>query len=371
MQDWARAAAGVSALSTSRGKPARKARRRERNRALLWPRQPGPCKRITGAFAKRRRGVPVSPPCGLASTLGVPRLKGSCWETTDARSAPARRHTDGVRRVAGGRRRAGAGARGARLGKCRHGRRRHPGVPAAGQRPHPERQPSLPERLTARQGPRAGAGAPGAGGQRRQVLRPLRGGRWRGGAAGRARPLATRRRLRRDAGTGVGGGIVVDGRVLTGENGAATEWSHTTLPFAAPDRPPPTLASAVTRAASNRSSRAAAWRATYRALGGGELRGETMVSARTPATTSPRAPSPSTRTGWPGRWHWRHQPHPPARIVLGGGVSNNARVFAGVPKSWSATPSPRSYAPSWSAPPTATPAASEEPPGCGRGSSAT
>src|SRR5436190_11495655 len=35
-------------------------------------------------------------------------------------------------------------------------------------------------------------------------------------------------------GTGVGGGIVVDGRVLTGENGAATEWSHTTLPFLRP-----------------------------------------------------------------------------------------------------------------------------------------
>ena len=34
-------------------------------------------------------------------------------------------------------------------------------------------------------------------------------------------------------GTGVGGGIVVDGRVLIGENGAATEWSHTTLPFLA------------------------------------------------------------------------------------------------------------------------------------------
>ena len=37
-------------------------------------------------------------------------------------------------------------------------------------------------------------------------------------------------------GTGVGGGIVVDGRVLTGENGAATEWSHTTLPFLRPGR---------------------------------------------------------------------------------------------------------------------------------------
>ena len=32
-------------------------------------------------------------------------------------------------------------------------------------------------------------------------------------------------------GTGVGGGIVIDGRVLNGANGAAAEWSHTTLPF--------------------------------------------------------------------------------------------------------------------------------------------
>jgi fructokinase len=32
-------------------------------------------------------------------------------------------------------------------------------------------------------------------------------------------------------GTGVGGGIVIDGRVLAGANGSAAEWSHTTLPF--------------------------------------------------------------------------------------------------------------------------------------------
>jgi fructokinase len=36
-------------------------------------------------------------------------------------------------------------------------------------------------------------------------------------------------------GTGVGGGIVVDGRVLAGANGMAAEWSHTTLPFLRPD----------------------------------------------------------------------------------------------------------------------------------------
>jgi len=32
-------------------------------------------------------------------------------------------------------------------------------------------------------------------------------------------------------GTGVGGGIVVNGQVLNGVNGMAAEWSHTTLPF--------------------------------------------------------------------------------------------------------------------------------------------
>jgi fructokinase len=35
-------------------------------------------------------------------------------------------------------------------------------------------------------------------------------------------------------GTGVGGGIVIDGRVLNGINGMAAEWSHTTLPFLRP-----------------------------------------------------------------------------------------------------------------------------------------
>jgi len=32
-------------------------------------------------------------------------------------------------------------------------------------------------------------------------------------------------------GTGVGGGFVIDGRVLSGANGSAAQWSHTTLPF--------------------------------------------------------------------------------------------------------------------------------------------
>jgi fructokinase len=40
------------------------------------------------------------------------------------------------------------------------------------------------------------------------------------------------------AGTGVGGGIVVGGRVLTGPNGVAGEWGHNPLPWAGDDEVP-------------------------------------------------------------------------------------------------------------------------------------
>lgn len=39
-------------------------------------------------------------------------------------------------------------------------------------------------------------------------------------------------------GTGVGGGLVVDGRVLTGANGIAGEWGHNPLPWPQPDETP-------------------------------------------------------------------------------------------------------------------------------------
>lgn len=39
-------------------------------------------------------------------------------------------------------------------------------------------------------------------------------------------------------GTGVGGGVAVDGRILTGPNAIAGEWGHNPLPWAAPDELP-------------------------------------------------------------------------------------------------------------------------------------
>jgi fructokinase len=132
-------------------------------------------------------------------------------------------------------------------------------------------------------------------------------------------------------GTGVGGGIVVDGRVLTGENGSATEWSHTTLPFSNPDEssPYPCVCGHPRCIESFISGRGL--EGTYRALGGGELSGEEI--GRRAAAGDDLA----------GRAFALYEDRlaralasvinliDPRVIVLGGGVSNNTRIFTNVP----------------------------------------
>jgi fructokinase len=133
-------------------------------------------------------------------------------------------------------------------------------------------------------------------------------------------------------GTGVGGGLVVDGRVLTGENGAATEWSHTTLPFVSPDEqsPYPCVCGHPRCIESFISGRGL--EGTYRALGGAALRGEEIgrhadagdeIAARAFALYEDRLARALASV---------INLVDPRIIVLGGGVSNNARIFSNVPK---------------------------------------
>jgi fructokinase len=133
-------------------------------------------------------------------------------------------------------------------------------------------------------------------------------------------------------GTGVGGGIVVDGRVLTGENGSATEWSHTTLPFVAPDEssPYPCVCGHPRCIESFISGRGLA--GTYRALGGGELPGGEIgqradagdeIAGRAFALYEDRLARALASV---------INLIDPRVIVLGGGVSNNPRIFRNVPK---------------------------------------
>ena len=133
-------------------------------------------------------------------------------------------------------------------------------------------------------------------------------------------------------GTGVGGGIVVDGRVLTGENGAATEWSHTTLPFATADESSPYRCVCGHPGCIESFISGRGLEGTYHWLGGGELRGvEIARRAETGDETAAR-----TFELYEDRLARALASVinliDPRVIVLGGGVSNNPRIFGNVPK---------------------------------------
>jgi len=135
-------------------------------------------------------------------------------------------------------------------------------------------------------------------------------------------------------GTGVGGGIVIDGRVLNGANGAAAEWSHTTLPFTEDDEVSPYAcfcgrARCIESFVSGRGLAGA-----YRALGGADLDAPEVGrrAAAGDATASRAFDVYETRLAraLAGVINLI-DPHV---IVLGGGVSNNPRIFENVPRLW-------------------------------------
>ena len=155
---------------------------------------------------------------------------------------------------------------------------------------------------------------------------------------GAAAPPAELDRARPDVvfgatlGTGVGGGIVVDGRVLTGENGAATEWSHTTLPFATADERSPYHCVCGHPGCIESFISGRGLEGTYRALGGAELRGaEIARRSETGDQTAARAFA-LYEDRLARALASVINLIDPRVIVLGGGVSNNARIFGNVPK---------------------------------------
>jgi fructokinase len=142
-------------------------------------------------------------------------------------------------------------------------------------------------------------------------------------------------------GTGVGGGIVVDGRVLTGENGAATEWSHTTLPFLRPDERAPYACHCPHACCIEAFTSGRALAARYRELGGADVGG--IEIARRAAAGDDRAELAfaAYEDALARALAMVVNLLDPRVIVLGGGVSNNDRIFANVPKLWERYTVPR------------------------------
>jgi fructokinase len=144
-------------------------------------------------------------------------------------------------------------------------------------------------------------------------------------------------------GTGVGGGIVIDGRVLNGAHGAAAEWSHVTLPFindgdtgdASEDREtspyvcfcgrPRCIESFV----SGRGLAGAYRQVTGQDVDAPEVgrRADAGEAAAGKAFDIYESRLARALAGVINLL----DPHV---IVLGGGVSNNTRIFANVPKLW-------------------------------------
>lgn len=135
-------------------------------------------------------------------------------------------------------------------------------------------------------------------------------------------------------GTGVGGGIVVDGKVLSGPNGIAGEWGHTPLPYPRDDEHPGPACYCGRRACVERFLAGPHMRAEHRALGGDDL-GPGDIAARAAAGD---ARCEATMARYEDRLARGLAVVidilDPDVIVLGGGLSNLDRLYANVPTLW-------------------------------------
>jgi len=135
-------------------------------------------------------------------------------------------------------------------------------------------------------------------------------------------------------GTGVGGGIVVDGRVLLGVNGAAAEWSHTTLPFLRGDERSPYACPCGHPGCIESFTSGRGLAGAYREVSGRDI---------TAPEVSERAGSGDPAADAAFRLYEDRLARAlagvinlidPRVVVLGGGISNNVRLFENVPRLW-------------------------------------
>ena len=135
-------------------------------------------------------------------------------------------------------------------------------------------------------------------------------------------------------GTGTGGGVVVNGRVLEGRNRIAGEWGHNPLPWPCDDeRPGPPCYCGRTGCIETFIS-GPALSATYAALGH-EPVGASEIAGRAEAGDRRAAKALDLYEGRLARALASIiNVLDPSVIVLGGGLSNISRLYANVPVLW-------------------------------------
>jgi fructokinase len=135
-------------------------------------------------------------------------------------------------------------------------------------------------------------------------------------------------------GTGVGGGVVVDGQVLTGANAIAGEWGHNPLPWPEDDERPGPPCYCGRRGCIEAFLSGPALAADYARRGGESIRSEAIVAraARGEALAS------SVFETWERRFARALATIinvlDPDVIVAGGGLSRVDRIYTNVPPRW-------------------------------------
>jgi fructokinase len=135
-------------------------------------------------------------------------------------------------------------------------------------------------------------------------------------------------------GTGVGGGVVVDGRVLTGVNVIAGEWGHSPLPWPQDDERPGAACYCGKHGCTETFLNGAGLSRAYEAVTG-------RLEEATAVATRAQAGEPAAKTAL-GRYIDRLARSlatainllDPEIIVLGGGLGQIAALYRDVPASW-------------------------------------
>jgi fructokinase len=136
-------------------------------------------------------------------------------------------------------------------------------------------------------------------------------------------------------GTGTGGGIVVDGRILTGPNGVSGEWGHNPLPWPQPEEWPGRACYCGRSGCIETFLSGPGLSADFEA-GTGERCTSEMIAERAAAGD---AAAELALLRYEGRLARALATIinvlDPSVIVLGGGLSNLARLYEHVPQQWS------------------------------------
>ena len=134
-------------------------------------------------------------------------------------------------------------------------------------------------------------------------------------------------------GTGVGGGIVIKGRILDGPNANAGEWGHNPLPWALDDERPGAACYCGQHGCIETFLSGPGLARDYASHGGSAISGEAIVSR-----SSGDALAQQTLERYEHRMARALASVinvlDPEVIVLGGGLSNIARLYENVPRLW-------------------------------------